>query len=145
MNRFGKRAGTIAASALLAVATVGTTAAVAAMSGSIPTMSTTGASFTGGSYQFDPWPCNSACYQGKFSGFNWYGTLNDTKADGDGVKIQGKVDGYGYGPAFSSTGYHSQKLYDSNGDPSTQGQLQVCRVITAYPDNCASSAWYYRP
>ena len=60
----------------------GAASANAAGSGSIPTLSTTGASFTSGSWSFDPWPCNSSCYAGSVSGFNYSGYLNDTLSDG---------------------------------------------------------------
>jgi hypothetical protein len=138
--------------ALAATALFGTAGlAQATGSGTVPSLVTTGASFTQGVWWFDPWPCNSSCYKGQFSGFNYHGYLNDTQADGNAPKVHGKVDGYDWGPDhYNKNGngtrvYVSEKLFDRNGDPSTGAQLQVCRDRgSLLPDNCKSSPVFSR-
>jgi len=112
------------------------------MSGTIKRLDANGSQFKSGSYAFDKWP-------GKLpSGFNYYGTLKDTKADGHSVKVHGKVDGYGYAKAVTlkkcngKTKYVAQKVYGS--DPAEQGKVQVCTVRSLLPDYCKESPWYYR-
>lgn len=130
---------------------IGAASANAAGSGSIPTLSTTGASFTSGSWSFDPWPCNSSCYGGTISGFNYSGYLNDTLSDGNSPYVQAKTDGYGYATRiYNKNGsgtslWAAQKIYDTNGDPAGSAQVQVCRDRgILFPDNCVTSATFLR-
>lgn len=132
----------------LVVAATGT--AMAASSGKIKPMAADGVAFADGTYQFDPWPCTSACDQGKFSGFNYYGTLHDMKADKHDVFVHAKVDGYGYaariylkgGPGHSSV---SQRVLDVNGDPSTRAMVEVCTDKGTFgPDSCDRRGWFRR-
>lgn len=122
----------------------------AAFAGSIPAFSTTGVSFTSGSYSFDPWPCNSSCQGGTWSGMNWSGYLNDTQQDGNAVFIQSKVDGYGwsatvYAPKDATSGTYLSRKTTGGADPAQSGQLHICRDRGALlPNNCANSAVLYR-
>jgi hypothetical protein len=132
----------------LLVATAGT--ALAASSGAIPTISAEGVRFARGSYRFDPWPCTSACYLGKYSGFNYYGELNDLENDGHDVFVHAKVDGYGYSTRIYrkigvGVSLVSQKVYDTNGDPSQRGMVEACTDRgTLIPDSCQAKGWFYR-
>lgn len=130
---------------------LGVASAHAAGSGTIPTLTTTGASFTSGSWSFDPWPCNSSCYGGTVSGFNYSGYLNDTLSDGNAPFVHAKTDGYGYATRiYNNQGsgtyvWASQKVFNSNGDPAGSAQVQVCRDRgTLFPDNCVTSATFLR-
>ena len=130
---------------------VGATSAYAAGSGTIPTLSTTGASFTSGSWSFDPWPCNSSCYGGTISGFNYSGSLDDTLSDGNSPYIQAQTDGYGYATRiYNKNGsgtslWVGQKVYDSNGDPAGTAHVQLCRDRgTFFSDNCVTSTAFLR-
>ncbi|MFC0707359.1 hypothetical protein [Cellulomonas uda] len=117
-----------------------------AFAGTLPNFSTTGASFTSIKHNFDPWPCTSACKDGKWSGWNWSGYLADTKDDGNHVKIQSKVDGYGWSNSVYWKGGANTRTYLSykttaGGDPAQTGQLHLCRDRgSLLPDNCANSA-----
>lgn len=131
------RAGRVALAAAVMIVGIGTSA-FAASTGSL---STTGASFTGITYSFDPWPCNSTCQNGTISGMNYYGTLKDTSAsDGNSVFVHAKIDAYGYAARVytSSSLAVGQKVYVS--DPPATGSVQLCRDRgTLYPDNCTST------
>ena len=115
-----------------------------AMAGTFATVSATGVSFTGGIYSFDPWPCNSTCVSGQWSGMQYSGTLNDTAEDGHSTKAQAKVDGYGYATAVTlatdaGSRAVAQHIY-AGADPAQTGVVQVCTVISLTPDKCATSA-----
>jgi hypothetical protein len=149
VSGFTKRAGVLFSGSLI----LGLGVAVpawAAGSGGFGTLAPTGASFTNGQWSFDPWPCNSSCVAGEYSGWNYSGTLKDTAADGDYVYTQGKTDGYDW--AIPRDEYHggvgsvfvSQDITDPDGDPAEQGQLQVCRERNNLPDDCVHSSWKYR-
>jgi hypothetical protein len=136
--------------ALSGVMIAGTAAgAWAAMSGGIQAVNFQGHSFTSGSWSFDPWPCNASCQGGRWSGWNYSGTLGDTAADGHDVFVQGKIDGYDYSTRIyykggaGHSGPAAQKL--CAGDPASQAYLQVCTDRgTLLPDNCSGRGWYYR-
>lgn len=127
------------------------TPAFAAMSGSISTLSPSGASFTGGSWKFDPWPCNSSCASGKISGWNYAGNLKDTAGDGDWVYTRGKIDGYSWAGGASAENHLgngktkpiSQKIYVH--DPAQKGKMQACRHRAGViPNVCKESPWKVR-
>jgi hypothetical protein len=111
-------------------------------SGTLRTISTTGASFSYGTWNFDPWPCTSRCKSGRYSGWNYYGYLADTARDGHSVYARGRVDGYGWAAKDTTTGWGGQKIYAP--DPAGRGQMKVCRNRGYYPDNCQRSPWYHR-
>jgi len=151
ISHLTKRGGALLSGALILGIGVAIPAWASTGSGTFATIAPTGASFTNGQWWFDPWPCNSSCVSGTYSGWNYSGTLADTAADGDYVYTQGKTDGYDWatprvefhGGAGNST-FVSQDIYDPNGDPATQGQLQVCRQRNNFPDDCKQSGWKYR-
>ncbi|KMM44558.1 hypothetical protein CWIS_15530 [Cellulomonas sp. A375-1] len=124
--------------------------ATTAFAGTLPSFSTTGASFSSITQSFDPWPCTSACKSGKWSGWNWAGYLGDTKEDGNSVKIQSKVDGYSWSAATYWKGGANTRTYLSykttgGADPAQSGQLHLCRDRgSLLPDNCTNSAKAYR-
>lgn len=141
---------TVIGAALALGLTVGGAGVAVATSGSIGTLSTTGAQLTSGRWSFDPWPCTSACHSG-ISGFNYSGTLKDTSADGNNPFVHAKPDAYGYATRIYNYGGNgtqtavSQKVWDTNGDPATTAQVQVCRDRgTLLPDNCVTSAVFRR-
>lgn len=131
MKRF-----TTGAGGLLAATFVLSTGGVAlAHSGSFPTISTTGVSFTGGYYAF----ADRTTYD-----FRYSGTLNDTAADGHNVFVHGRVAGYGYGSRLYSPGAKSQYLNDPAATRVSTANVQACVDRgTLYPDRCSSRDFYH--
>lgn len=130
---------------------LGLSAPALATSGSIPTLSTTGASFTSGAWRFDPFPCDSSCANGTASGFNYNGFLNDTSADGNAPFVHAKTDAFGYATRVynhngnGSSVFVSQKVWNGDGDPAASAVVQVCRDRgTLLPDNCKTSNTFFR-
>lgn len=118
-----------------------------AYAASFSSLSTTGASFTGGTYSFDPWPCTSACGSGKFSGMNYSGTLKDTNAsDGNQVFVHAKVDAYGWSAAtYTGSSLSVSRKVTGGADPSMSGQIEICRDRGALlPNNCVASPKFTR-
>jgi len=124
-------AGSLLVGAFL-VASAGT---ALAHSGSFPTISTTGVSFTGGYYAF----ADNTWYD-----FYYSGTLNDTASDGNNVFVHGKVAGYGYGPRLYSPGFKSQYLDDSSATRVSTANVQACQDRgTFVSDLCSSRNFYH--
>lgn len=126
--------------------------AIAASSGSFTSpLGPAGAKFIDGRWSFDPWPCTSACVDGKWSAFNYSGYLKDNDADGDWVYTRGKIDGYGWAGGASAEnhgGYPTKKWVSQAvdyGDPPQQGKIQVCvHRAGVIPNVCTESGWKYR-
>ena len=130
------------AGALLLAAAV---PALAASSGTF-SLGATGVQFNSGKYA---WLAVSGC-SGNAEGYNYSGSLKDTAADGNGVFVHAKVDGYGsaariYHSGGSGTSRSlSQPNIHSNGSVCyhTSGRVEVCQDRgTLIPDICTSKSF----
>ncbi|MEU0664558.1 hypothetical protein ABZ508_07580 [Streptomyces lavendulocolor] len=121
---------------------VGATTAAAASWRGIPTLSTGGASFTGGQYTFHPAGSNHGAFQ-------WKGKLNDTDhRDGHNVYMQVKVEGYDWS-RYNGKQKESVSLNKLNWAPAQRytddAYIRVCRDKGSFnPDNCSETK-HYRP
>lgn len=102
--------------------------------------STTGA-LMNGTYEFYP---NGVSH----GAFHFWGTLNDTKNDGNAVKQQVRVHGYGYNTWYSgvdSDVYLNQNVWDGAMTQTNYARAKVCRDRgSLYPDNCSTEQRYDR-
>jgi hypothetical protein len=94
-----------------------------------------------GSYAFQP----QSVSQGAFE---WWGTVDDTSNDGNAMKVQVRVEGYGYNTfenAKDTDKYWDQYVYDYQALQTNFAAAKICRDRgTLYPDNCSSEVSYYR-
>lgn len=98
------------------------------------TLETTGVRFGNGEFAF---------YRYESKDFSYYGYLNDTAADGNGVFVHGKVAGYGYGPRLYSEGWKSQWLDDGAANMVSTANVEACVDRgTLYPDRCVERNFY---
>jgi hypothetical protein len=104
-------------------------------------LSATGVAFQDGNYT---WLASSGC-GAPAEGFDYSGFLKDTAADGNGVFVQAKVDGYGWTPRiYHSGGGGTRRWIDRSnvhvdGDVCYHetGKVQVCQDRgTLFPDSC---------
>lgn len=79
---------------------------------------------------------------------NWYGTLQDTVREGNAVKMQVVVEGYGWNEFYNpkdANKYWNQNVYDYQALQTNYARAKVCRDRgTLYPDNCSEQINYYR-
>ncbi len=126
--------GTIVAVASLSVAGVG-----AAYAGSF-NHSTTGVQFNG-TYSFLP----RSSSQGAF---NFKGTLDDTRNDGNAGKVQVRVHGYSYNTFYGpidADKYMNENVWDGAMLETSYGWAKICRDRgSLMPDNCSSEKYYAR-
>ena len=104
------------------------------------THSTTGGNING-NYQFLP--------RGTVQGaFNWWGTVDDTSNEGNAMKMQVRVEGYGYNTyrnPVDTDKYWDQYLYDGAAQTTNIARAKICRDRgSLYPDNCSAEKTYYR-
>ena len=78
-------------------------------------------------------------------GMHVTGSVCDTKADGNGVYSQGRVDGYGWSSKVGDSngsaagcGSENREFYDSDGSLASYGYYQVCTDDVG-SDTCAGS------
>ena len=104
-------------------------------------LNATGVALEGGRYT---WLASSGCDH-PAEGFDYSGYLKDTAADGNGVFVQAKVDGYGWTPRiYHSGGSGTRKWIDRRNVHVTgavcyheTGRVQVCQDRgTLFPDIC---------
>ncbi|WNM24188.1 hypothetical protein RN607_12545 [Demequina capsici] len=102
--------------------------------------STTGVTMNG-TYRFE-----SASVQ--HGAFHFWGTLNDTVNDGNAVKQQVRVEGYGYNTWYTGVDadrYLNQYVYDGAAVHTDLARAKVCRDRgSLLPDNCSSEKTYTR-
>jgi hypothetical protein len=136
----GKRASTlIGTGALMAFGATGI--AIAADSGSMTPLSTTGVRYDGGSYRF--------YYNEPSRDFAVTGNLADTAADGNSVFVQARVAGYSYGGRQYNTSGSGSVVYRrvERDDPAANfvsyADVQACVDRgSAFPDVCVSTRVY---
>lgn len=101
---------------------------------------TTGANING-SYGWQP----RSVHQGAF---NWNGTLQDTSHEGNAVKMEVAVEGYGYNQFYNPVDqnkYWNQDVYDYQALQTNHAHAKVCRDRgSLYPDNCSTAVYYTR-
>lgn len=104
-------------------------------------LSRTGVEFNDGAYR---WLASPGC-GGESEGFDYSGSLKDTAADGNGVFVHAKVDGYGYTPRITHSGGKGTSRWVSQGNVHVTGdvcwhetgKVQACQDRgTAFPDLC---------
>ncbi|MFJ2815007.1 MULTISPECIES: hypothetical protein [unclassified Streptomyces] len=116
--------------------------AMAASWHSIPTLKTTGATFSKGQYIFRP--------SGQSHGaFEWKGNLKDVNPDdGDNVYMQVRVEGYGWS-RYNGKQKKTVALHKLNWDGAAlhtdDAYIRVCRDKGSLnPDNCSPTKHYKR-
>jgi hypothetical protein len=81
-------------------------------------------------------------------GFNWWGTLDDTSNDGNAMKAQVRVAGWGWATFRNSVDkdkYWDQVVWSSGDSQVNDAWAKICRDRgTWYPDNCSSQRSYRR-
>lgn len=94
-----------------------------------------------GSYAFQP----RSVSQGAFE---WRGTVDDTSNDGNAMKVQVRVEGYGYNTfenAKDKDKYWDQYVYDYQALQTDYAAAKICRDRGSFhPDNCSSEVSYRR-
>jgi len=133
--------------AVTTLVVVAATAAEAATWRTTSALSTSGAKTSTIYYRFQPWPCTSDCVGGQNSGMVVSTSLYDTSDDGYSVKLQGKIDGYGYtllGTAKSTNSPVSVNKVVYKYDPAQSGKVELCRDKGILPDNCVTTPTLYR-
>ena len=132
---------------LFAAAVVAAAAApaFAAASGTF-SLSATGVQFNSGRYAWLP---ISGC-SGATEGYDYSGGLKDSAADGNGVFVHAKVDGYGYAPRiYNSAGSGTTKPIaqfnvHASGDVCyhTSGRIEACQDRgLLFPDICTAKSF----
>lgn len=135
------RSKVLAVAAMSVLSILAGTAAFAATSGPV-SLSTTGVRFTG-SYRFYPSSTNRG-------GMGYPGSICDTAADGNPVRVHAKVAGYGYGSSTwerrgsGTCTAENRYAYDPAAQYVTTGKIEACQDRGVLPDLCKESPTYRR-